>query len=125
MTNRRTFLRESTATAVALAFPLVAGAQPKALKVGILHPVTGGFRGVARGTGAALVADQYAGGWRVSGDEGRSPDRIFGWAMRLPVRGAGKVFVSQPSQTPRRLEIAFLALAWVLALWVTRKQSRS
>src|SRR5690349_17551586 len=41
MTNRRTFLRETTAAAAALAFPLVAGAQPKPLKVGILHPVTG------------------------------------------------------------------------------------
>src|SRR5690349_23131709 len=41
MTSRRTFLRESTAAAAAIAFPLVAGAQPKPLKVGILHPVTG------------------------------------------------------------------------------------
>jgi len=41
MIKRRTFLRESTATAAALVFPLVGGAQPKPLKVGILHPVTG------------------------------------------------------------------------------------
>ena len=31
----------SRGAAAALAFPLVGGAQPKAVKVGILHPVTG------------------------------------------------------------------------------------
>ena len=41
MSNRRTFIRQSAAAASALAFPLVGGAQPKAVKVGILHPVTG------------------------------------------------------------------------------------
>ena len=39
--RRRTFIQQSAAAASALAFPLVAGAQPKAVKVGILHPVTG------------------------------------------------------------------------------------
>jgi branched-chain amino acid transport system substrate-binding protein len=41
MSNRRTFLTQSAAAASALSFPLVGGAQPKAVKVGILHPVTG------------------------------------------------------------------------------------
>src|SRR4051812_23588913 len=41
MSNRRTFIRRSAAAASALAFPLIGGAQPKAVKVGILHPVTG------------------------------------------------------------------------------------
>jgi branched-chain amino acid transport system substrate-binding protein len=41
MSTRRSFIQQSAATASALAFPLVAGAQPKAVKVGILHPVTG------------------------------------------------------------------------------------
>ena len=41
MSNRRSFLKHSAAAASALSFPLVAGAQPKAVKVGILHPVTG------------------------------------------------------------------------------------
>ena len=39
--SRRHFLQQSSAAASALAFPLVGGAQPKAIKVGILHPVTG------------------------------------------------------------------------------------
>ena len=41
MTTRRQFVTQSAASASALAFPLVGGAQPKAVKVGILHPVTG------------------------------------------------------------------------------------
>jgi branched-chain amino acid transport system substrate-binding protein len=41
MSTRRSFIQQSAATASALAFPLVAGAQPKPVKVGILHPVTG------------------------------------------------------------------------------------
>ncbi|MBC7618471.1 MAG: transporter substrate-binding protein, partial [Candidatus Saccharibacteria bacterium] len=39
--SRRQFIAQSAATAGALAFPLVAGAQPKAIKIGVLHPVTG------------------------------------------------------------------------------------
>jgi branched-chain amino acid transport system substrate-binding protein len=41
MSTRRSFIQQSAATASALAFPLVVGAQPKPVKVGILHPVTG------------------------------------------------------------------------------------
>lgn len=41
MSNRRRFIQHIAAGASALAFPLVAGAQPKTVKVGILHPVTG------------------------------------------------------------------------------------
>jgi branched-chain amino acid transport system substrate-binding protein len=41
MSNRRTFIQQSAAAASALSFPLIAGAQPKPVKVGILHPVTG------------------------------------------------------------------------------------
>ena len=41
MTSRRQFMGHSAAAASALAFPLVGGAQPKTVKVGVLHPVTG------------------------------------------------------------------------------------
>ena len=39
--TRRKFVAQSAAAASALAFPLVGGAQAKAIKIGILHPVTG------------------------------------------------------------------------------------
>ena len=91
---------------------------------GPLHAVNGGFAGAASGSGAVLLADQFASGWRVAGSE-TSPQRVFGWATRLPVSGAGPVRVRQPSQTPRRLEMVFLALVWVLALWITRRSART
>ena len=41
MSTRRRFISKSAAMASAVALPLVAGAQPKTVKVGVLHPVTG------------------------------------------------------------------------------------
>jgi hypothetical protein len=87
--------------------------------------VNGGFDGRASGTGAVFVQDQYASGWHVQDERPRAPDRTFGWSMRLPVGRSGALAVRQPSQTPRRLEMAFLAVAWLLALWVTRKSART
>ena len=59
MSNRRTFIRQSAAAASALAFPLVGGAQPKAIKVGILHPVTGAlaYSGQQCREGALMAVD--------------------------------------------------------------------
>jgi GT2 family glycosyltransferase len=108
----------------ALAGPSAASGLPPN-EGNVLHPVNGGFEGTASGAGAAFVADQFAGGWRVAGNERTSPDQVFGWAMRLPVGGAGTMRVLQPSQTPRDLEIAFIALAWLVALWITRRSSRT
>jgi branched-chain amino acid transport system substrate-binding protein len=39
--NRRQFIGQSAIAATALAMPMIGGAQPKAVKVGVLHPVTG------------------------------------------------------------------------------------
>ncbi|MEP7283944.1 MAG: ABC transporter substrate-binding protein [Rubrivivax sp.] len=57
--RRRSFLQHSAAAASALAFPLVGGAQPKAVKVGILHPVTGAlsFSGQQCRAGALMAVD--------------------------------------------------------------------
>ena len=41
MSTRRHFMSQSAVATSALAFPLVGGAQPKTIKVGVLHPVTG------------------------------------------------------------------------------------
>ena len=59
MSNRRTFIRQSAAAASALALPLVGGAQPKAVKVGILHPVTGAlaYSGQQCREGALMAID--------------------------------------------------------------------
>src|SRR5690606_38141859 len=39
--SRRQFIAQAGAAASALAFPLAGGAQPRTVKVGVLHPVTG------------------------------------------------------------------------------------
>ena len=59
MSNRRIFIRRSAAAASALAFPLLGGAQPKAIKVGILHPVTGAlaYSGQQCREGALMAID--------------------------------------------------------------------
>ena len=41
MTTRRHFMSQTAAAASAMSFPLIAGAQAKSVKVGVLHPVTG------------------------------------------------------------------------------------
>ncbi len=41
MSTRRHFISQTAAAASAIALPLVAGAQPRPVKVGVLHPVTG------------------------------------------------------------------------------------
>ena len=41
MTTRRHFMSQTAAAASVMSFPLIAGAQPKPVKVGVLHPVTG------------------------------------------------------------------------------------
>jgi branched-chain amino acid transport system substrate-binding protein len=59
MSNRRQFVTQSAAAASALAFPMVGGAQPKPVKVGILHPVTGAlaFSGQQCRAGALLAIE--------------------------------------------------------------------
>ncbi len=59
MSNRRMFIRQSAGAASVLAFPLIGGAQPKAIKVGILHPVTGAlaYSGQQCREGALMAID--------------------------------------------------------------------
>jgi len=92
MSNRRTFLRESTATAAALAFPLVAGAQPKPLKVGILHPVTGAlaFSGQQCREGALMaIEDINKTGVRSLGNA--KIEVVLGDAQSTPQAGAAEI----------------------------------
>jgi hypothetical protein len=90
------------------------------------HAVPGGFRGKAPGGGAVFVGDQFASGWRLqSGGSSIPPQRVFDWAMRFPVASGGAFVVRHPSQVPRRIEIALIALLWVAALWITRRPSRT
>ncbi|HET9820260.1 MAG TPA: ABC transporter substrate-binding protein [Burkholderiaceae bacterium] len=92
MSNRRTFIRQSAAAASALAFPLVAGAQPKAVKVGILHPVTGAlaFSGQQCREGALMaIEDINKAGIRSLG--GAKLEVMLGDAQSTPQAGSAEV----------------------------------
>lgn len=92
MSTRRSFIRRSAAAAGTLAFPLVGGAQPKAVKVGILHPVTGAlaFSGQQCREGALLaIEDINKTGIRSLG--GAKLDVMLGDAQSTPQAGAAEI----------------------------------
>jgi branched-chain amino acid transport system substrate-binding protein len=96
MSNRRHFIQQSAAAAVvsttSLAFPLVAGAQPKPVKVGILHPVTGAlaFSGQQCREGALMAVEDInkAG---IKGLGGAKFEVLLGDAQSSPQAGTAEV----------------------------------
>ena len=92
MSNRRRFIQQSAATASALAFPVIAGAQPKAVKVGILHPVTGAlaFSGQQCREGALLAIEDInkAG---IKSLNGAKLEVLLGDAQSAPQAGAAEI----------------------------------
>ena len=92
MTARRQFIQQSAAAASALAFPLVGGAQPKPVKVGILHPVTGAlaFSGAQCREGALMAIEDInkAG---LKGLNGAKLDVLLGDAQSTPQAGVAEI----------------------------------
>ena len=92
MSNRRNFIQQSAAAASALAFPLVGGAQPRAVKVGILHPVTGAlaYSGQQCREGALMaIEDINKTGIRSLG--GAKIDAMLGDAQSTPQAGTAEI----------------------------------
>ncbi|HXD42800.1 MAG TPA: ABC transporter substrate-binding protein [Ramlibacter sp.] len=93
MSTRRHFISQSAAAASALAFPLVAGAQPKTVKIGVLHPVTGAlaFSGQQCREGALMAIDDInkAGGIKSMG--GAKIEALLGDAQSTPQAGTAEV----------------------------------
>ncbi len=93
MTNRRHFITQSAAAASALAFPLVGGAQPKPVKIGVLHPVTGAvaYSGGQCREGALMAIEDInkAGGIRSMG--GAKIEALLGDAQSSPQAGAAEI----------------------------------
>jgi branched-chain amino acid transport system substrate-binding protein len=91
--NRRRFVSQSAALATAVAFPLVAGAQPKPIKVGVLHPVTGAlaYSGQQCRLGALMAIEDInaAGGIKSLG--GAKLEALLGDAQSQPQAGAAEV----------------------------------
>jgi branched-chain amino acid transport system substrate-binding protein len=92
MSNRRTFIQRSAAAASALALPLVGGAQPKAIKVGILHPVTGAlaYSGQQCREGALMAIDDInKSGIKSMG--GAKLEVMLGDAQSTPQAGSAEI----------------------------------
>jgi len=91
--NRRRFVAQAGAAASALAFPLVGGAQPKSVRVGVLHPVTGAlaYSGQQCREGALMAIEDInkAGGIRSLG--GAKIESLLGDAQSTPAAGTAEV----------------------------------
>jgi branched-chain amino acid transport system substrate-binding protein len=93
MSTRRHFMSHTAAAASALAFPLVAGAQARAVKIGVLHPVTGAlaYSGQQCREGALMAIEDVnkAGGIRSLG--GAKIEALLGDAQSTPQAGTAEV----------------------------------
>ena len=93
MSTRRSFMAHSAAAASTLAFPLVGGAQPKTVKVGVLHPVTGAlaYSGQQCRLGALMAIEDInkAGGIKSLG--GAKLEALLGDAQSNPQAGTAEV----------------------------------
>lgn len=93
MSTRRHFMSQSAAAASALAFPLVGGAQPNTIKVGVLHPVTGAlaYSGQQCRVGALMAIEDInaAGGIKSMG--GAKLEALLGDAQSQPQAGVAEI----------------------------------
>lgn len=93
MSTRRHFMSQSAVAASAMAFPLIGGAQPRAIKVGVLHPVTGAlaYSGQQCREGALMAIEDInrAGGIKSMG--GAKLEALLGDAQSQPQAGAAEV----------------------------------
>lgn len=91
--SRRQFIAQAGTAATALAFPLVGGAQPRAVKVGVLHPVTGAlaYSGQQCREGALMAIEDInkAGGIKSLG--GAKIEALLGDAQSTPAAGTAEI----------------------------------
>lgn len=74
--------------------------------------------------GWILLSKEFDGGWRLEGEaaaETDEPVRAFGWATAIPVVDQGAVRLVHGPAPLRWATMAVMALAWAVALWVTRR----
>ena len=93
MSTRRQFMGHTAAAASALSFPLIGGAQPKPVKIGVLHPVTGAlaYSGQQCREGALMAIEDVnkAGGIKSLG--GAKIEAMLGDAQSTPQAGSAEV----------------------------------
>ena len=90
--TRRQFVAQSAAAASVLAFPLVAGAQPKTIKIGVLHPVTGAlaYSGQQCREGA-LMAIEDINKTGIKSMSGAKLEVVLGDAQSTPQAGSAEI----------------------------------
>ena len=92
---RRKFLKQSAALSAgtALGFPLVGGAQPAPIKVGVVLPLTGGlsFPGQQSRAGAQLAIDEINTGGGIKSMGGAKLQALYADAQSKPAVGAAEV----------------------------------
>ncbi|MEO5670535.1 MAG: ABC transporter substrate-binding protein [Ramlibacter sp.] len=93
MSTRRTFMSRSAVAASALAFPLVGGAQPKTVKIGVLHPVTGAlaYSGQQCREGAQMAIDDINKSGGIKSMGGAKIEALLGDAQSTPQAGTAEV----------------------------------
>jgi branched-chain amino acid transport system substrate-binding protein len=93
MTTRRHFMSQTAAAASVMSFPLIAGAQAKSVKVGVLHPVTGAlaYSGQQCRLGALMAIEDInkAGGIKSLG--GAKIEAMLGDAQSSPQAGTAEI----------------------------------
>ena len=91
--TRRHFMSQSAAAASALAFPLVAGAQPKSVKIGVLHPVTGAlaYSGAQCREGALMAIEDINKSGGIKSLGGARIEALLGDAQSTPQAGTAEV----------------------------------
>lgn len=93
MTTRRQFVSQTAAAASAMAFPLVGGAQPAPVKVGVLHPVTGAlaYSGQQCRMGALMAIEDINASGGIKSLGGAKLEAMLGDAQSQPQAGVAEI----------------------------------
>jgi len=91
--TRRQFMGHSAVAASALAFPLVGGAQPATIKVGVLHPVTGAlaYSGQQCRLGALMAIEDINKSGGIKSMGGAKLEALLGDAQSSPQAGTAEI----------------------------------
>jgi branched-chain amino acid transport system substrate-binding protein len=93
MRTRRQFIGQTATAASALAMPLLAGAQAKAVKIGVLHPVTGAlaYSGQQCREGALMAIEDINKAGGIKSLDGARIEALLGDAQSTPQAGTAEI----------------------------------
>ena len=93
MSTRRQFIGQTATAASALAMPLLAGAQAKSVKVGVLHPVTGAlaYSGQQCREGALMAIEDINKAGGIKSLDGAKIEALLGDAQSSPQAGTAEI----------------------------------